>query len=103
LLAERNVNNRIRTAPTGVVRPNQSCRPNEADTLATDAPEHNCREGPLSWGSTVTLLTPVCDLFGIEFPIFCAGIGIGSEASLATAVSNARDRFGSRLDRAVRR
>jgi NAD(P)H-dependent flavin oxidoreductase YrpB (nitropropane dioxygenase family) len=37
----------------------------------------------------MTLHTPVCDLFGIEFPIFCAGMGIGSRASLAAAVSNA--------------
>jgi nitronate monooxygenase/enoyl-[acyl-carrier protein] reductase II len=37
----------------------------------------------------VTLHTSICDLFGIEYPIFCAGMGIGSGASLAGAVSNA--------------
>jgi nitronate monooxygenase/enoyl-[acyl-carrier protein] reductase II len=37
----------------------------------------------------VTLRTSLCDLFGIEYPIFCAGMGIGSGASLAGAVSNA--------------
>jgi len=35
------------------------------------------------------LRTPLCDLFGIEFPIIQAGMGIGSSAELAVAVSNA--------------
>jgi len=37
----------------------------------------------------MTLRTTVCDLFGVEFPIFSAGMGIGSGAPLAAAVSNA--------------
>ena len=37
----------------------------------------------------MTLQTPVCDLFGIEFPVFSAGMGIGAGAELAAAVSNA--------------
>jgi nitronate monooxygenase/enoyl-[acyl-carrier protein] reductase II len=36
-----------------------------------------------------TLRTPLCDLFGIEFPIVQAGMGMGSSAELAVAVSNA--------------
>ena len=35
------------------------------------------------------LHTPLCDLLGIEFPIIQAGMGIGSSAELAVAVSNA--------------
>jgi NAD(P)H-dependent flavin oxidoreductase YrpB (nitropropane dioxygenase family) len=35
------------------------------------------------------LQTPVCDLFGIEFPVFSAGMGNGAGAPLAAAVSNA--------------
>ena len=35
------------------------------------------------------LRTPLCDLLGIEFPIFSAGMGIGAGAALAAAVSNA--------------
>jgi len=37
----------------------------------------------------VTLHTPLCDLLGIEFPIIQAGMGMGSSAELAAAVSNA--------------
>lgn len=33
--------------------------------------------------------TPLCDLLGIEFPIIQAGMGMGSSAELAVAVSNA--------------
>jgi nitronate monooxygenase/enoyl-[acyl-carrier protein] reductase II len=36
-----------------------------------------------------TLHTRLCDLLGIEFPIIQAGMGIGSSAELAVAVSNA--------------
>jgi nitronate monooxygenase/enoyl-[acyl-carrier protein] reductase II len=35
------------------------------------------------------LHTPLCELFGIEFPIIQAGMGLGSSAELAVAVSNA--------------
>src|ERR671931_2563108 len=35
------------------------------------------------------LHTPLCDLLGIEFPIIQAGMGMGSSAELAVAVSNA--------------
>jgi nitronate monooxygenase len=35
------------------------------------------------------LHTRVCDLFGIGFPIFSAGMGVGAGAPLAAAVSNA--------------
>lgn len=35
------------------------------------------------------LHTSLCDLFGIEFPIIQAGMGMGSSAELAVAVSNA--------------
>ena len=37
----------------------------------------------------MTLHTPLCDLLGIEFPIIQAGMGMGSSAELAVAVSNA--------------
>ena len=37
----------------------------------------------------MTLHTPLCDLLGIEFPIIQAGMGMGSSAELAAAVSNA--------------
>jgi NAD(P)H-dependent flavin oxidoreductase YrpB (nitropropane dioxygenase family) len=37
----------------------------------------------------MTLQTPACDLFGVEFPVFSAGMGIGAGAALAAAVSNA--------------
>lgn len=37
----------------------------------------------------MTLRASICDLFGIEYRIFCAGMGIGSGASLAGAVSQA--------------
>jgi nitronate monooxygenase len=37
----------------------------------------------------MSLRTTICDLFGVEFPIFSAGMGIGSGAPLAAAVSNA--------------
>ena len=37
----------------------------------------------------MTLRTPICDLLGIEFPIIQAGMGMGSSAELAVAVSNA--------------
>ncbi len=37
----------------------------------------------------MTLQTPICDLFGIEFPVFSAGMGVGAGAALAAAVSNA--------------
>ena len=36
-----------------------------------------------------TLHTPLCDLLGIELPIIQAGMGMGSSAELAVAVSNA--------------
>jgi enoyl-[acyl-carrier protein] reductase II len=36
-----------------------------------------------------TLHTALCDLLGIEFPIIQAGMGMGSSAELAAAVSNA--------------
>jgi nitronate monooxygenase/enoyl-[acyl-carrier protein] reductase II len=36
-----------------------------------------------------TLRTPLCDLLGIEFPIVQAGMGMGSSAELAVAVSSA--------------
>lgn len=36
-----------------------------------------------------TLHTPLCDLLAIEFPIIQAGMGMGSSAELAVAVSNA--------------
>ena len=32
--------------------------------------------------------TPVCELFGIEYPIFQGGMAWVSDASLASAVSN---------------
>jgi nitronate monooxygenase/enoyl-[acyl-carrier protein] reductase II len=35
------------------------------------------------------LHTPLCDLFGIEYPIIQAGMGLGSSAELAVAVCNA--------------
>lgn len=35
------------------------------------------------------LRTPICDLFGIEYPIFCAGMGGNTMAPLAGAVSAA--------------
>lgn len=35
------------------------------------------------------LRTPICDLLGLEVPIFSAGMGIGAGAPLAAAVSNA--------------
>jgi enoyl-[acyl-carrier protein] reductase II len=35
------------------------------------------------------LHTPLCELLGIEFPIIQAGMGMGSSAELAVAVSNA--------------
>lgn len=35
------------------------------------------------------LHTPLCDLLGVEFPIIQAGMGMGSSAELAVAVSNA--------------
>jgi NAD(P)H-dependent flavin oxidoreductase YrpB (nitropropane dioxygenase family) len=35
------------------------------------------------------LRTPLCDLLGLEVPVFCAGMGIGAGAPLAAAVSNA--------------
>lgn len=35
------------------------------------------------------LHTPLCDLLGVEFPIIQAGMGMGSSAELAIAVSNA--------------
>lgn len=35
------------------------------------------------------LQTPLCELLGIEFPIVEAGMGLGSSAELAVAVSNA--------------
>jgi nitronate monooxygenase len=37
----------------------------------------------------MSVRTAVCELFGIEFPIFNAGMGIGAGAPLAAAVSNA--------------
>ena len=37
----------------------------------------------------MALRTTVCSLFGIDFPIFSAGMGIGAGAPLASAVSNA--------------
>ena len=37
----------------------------------------------------MALQTPVCDLFGIELPVFSAGMGIGAGAALRAAVSNA--------------
>ena len=37
----------------------------------------------------MTLHTPFCDLLGIDFPIIQAGMGMGSSAELAVAVSNA--------------
>lgn len=37
----------------------------------------------------MTLHTRLCDLLGIEFPIIQAGMGMGSSAELAVAVSNA--------------
>src|SRR5262245_4694644 len=37
----------------------------------------------------MTLQTPVCDLFKIEFPVFSAGMGICAGAALAAAVANA--------------
>src|SRR5438874_2679336 len=37
----------------------------------------------------LVLRTPLCDLLGIEFPIIQAGMGMGSSAELAVAVSNA--------------
>jgi nitronate monooxygenase/enoyl-[acyl-carrier protein] reductase II len=39
--------------------------------------------------SGVTLHTPLCDLLSIEVPIIQAGMGMGSSAELAVAVSNA--------------
>jgi enoyl-[acyl-carrier protein] reductase II len=38
---------------------------------------------------THSLYTPICDLFGIEYPIFLAGMGGVSTAPLVAAVSNA--------------
>ena len=35
------------------------------------------------------LRTPICDLFGIEYPIILAGMGGVSMAPLVAAVSNA--------------
>jgi NAD(P)H-dependent flavin oxidoreductase YrpB (nitropropane dioxygenase family) len=37
----------------------------------------------------MTLRTSVCELFGLDFPIFSAGMDIGAGAPLAAAVSNA--------------
>jgi enoyl-[acyl-carrier protein] reductase II len=42
-----------------------------------------------SRGGGLALRTPLCDLLGIEFPIIQAGMGMGSSAELAIAVSNA--------------
>ncbi len=36
-----------------------------------------------------SLHTPVCDLFGIRYPIFCAGMGLAAGPALAAAVSTA--------------
>jgi len=36
-----------------------------------------------------SLHTPLCDLFGIRYPIFCAGMGTAAGPELAAAVSNA--------------
>jgi len=36
-----------------------------------------------------TLRTPLCDLMGIRYPIFCAGMGTAAGPELAAAVSNA--------------
>jgi nitronate monooxygenase len=40
-----------------------------------------------------SLRTPLCDLLGIEYPILCAGMGLGAGPDLVAAVSNA-DGFG---------
>lgn len=37
----------------------------------------------------IELRTPLCRAFGIEYPVFNAGIGAGARAELASAVSNA--------------
>ena len=44
---------------------------------------------PIRHEVAMTMQTAVCDLFGIKVPVFSAGMGVGSGAALAAAVSNA--------------
>src|SRR3989442_5762196 len=37
----------------------------------------------------VELRTPLCDMLGIDYPIFSVGFGLGAPPELAAAVSNA--------------